>query len=333
MVELKNNNIEPKLISHLLEKRGVCIPLTLIKNNEVILRIERALRNKSIYELSKIFEDLSKPENLEKIFNLSSLDNFIRIVKEFREKYNLSISSDDERIIDYIVKLEEFKYDFILEIISPLYFLFRVIEETMKFECLPKIIRFFIILNSYVFLYELILYQIDRRLYYNIKKLEEYKNKNWYKQFFEKINRSNQVEHATAGLLNEIFSDILNLSKENDSIFGGKSEAKIFRNKIAHANISYNEETEEIMIGSNKYKSDEFLKLFFRLLGFCVRWLEKSLETKIEDSESFKNKIISNIKDYFYWVSRLFLKIERSGEPKSYFMNLIISWEREAGLS
>jgi len=329
MVELKNNNIEPKLVSYLLERGGISVPISLLKH-EFIIEIEKSLRKESPLILSMTFKKFAK--NLEKTLKLDVIDMLSKIIKEFEKKEHFYPSEDDEKIIDYIVKLDKYRYEFVLETIGPLYFLLKIFEEMRKVDLLPKIIEFFIVINSYAFLYELILYQIDRRLYYNIKKLEDYKDRSWYKQF-SKINRSNYLEHATAGLINEIFSDVLNLPKENDSIFGGKSETKIFRNKVAHANIFYDEETEEIIISSNKYKSDEFLKLFFRLLGFCVRWLEKSLEVKIEDTDSFKNKIFLHLKEHLYWISSLLLKIERSYELRIRFMNLIISWKKEVGLS
>ena len=324
VVKMKNNKVEPVLVSYLLEKGEISLPMSLMRH-ETIIDFEESLRKERPLFLSKTFKKIS--ENIERDFlKGESLDEFINMAKQLKKK-NFFITEDDEKIIDYLVSLEKLRWDFLLETIGPLYFLLKTFEETEKISLLSKFIQTFIIINSYVMLYELILHEVDRRLYHNLK----LKKQKEYPRFF-RIKRQEYNEHATAGIINEVLSDLINLPKDNNSIFGGQSESRIFRNKAAHANIFYDEYKDEIIIAGRRYSLDEFLKLFFRLFSFLIAWIEKITRREVEDSVYFKKKIISDLRKSLNELFTAFLKIERAGELRIRFVNLIISWKREVEL-
>ena len=319
----EKNNIEPVLVSYLLEKGRITLPMSLMKY-EAIIEIEKSLRS-SFPQLSKVFKKFAN--NLEKYFlKEDALNEFIKLVKQIKREYKLFVSNDDEKVIDFLVKLDKFKGEFLLEIVGPLYFLLKTFEEMEKIKSLPKIIQIFIAINSYIILYELILHEIDRKLYFNLKPTK-YKK---YEKFFN-VKRK-EYRHAEAGIINKVLSDRVGLPENNDSIFGGKSETKIFRNKIAHANVFYDEEREKIIIAGKKYRLDEFLKLFLRLFSFLIRWIEKSLMVEAENFDSFKNKLISELRKSFNEFSVFFLKRVERGDLKIEFMNLVILLKKESGL-
>ncbi|MEM4620119.1 MAG: hypothetical protein QW607_07880, partial [Desulfurococcaceae archaeon] len=100
-----------------------------------------------------------------------------------------------------------------------------------------------------------------------------------------KINRKEYNDHATAG---EICNVLKNLGlKTENSIFGEKSEARILRNKVSHANIFYDKYEDKIIIANNKYDLEEFERFFKRIILFLLTFLKRLFN--INDFSNFEN--------------------------------------------
>jgi len=332
-----NNNTELPLVNYLLEKREVSIPIALIKHS-VFHELEQALKTAvPFYSLSRLFESFSLDLSL--FFKEDDLDDFIKMLKNAKQNW-FRISDDDQKIIQFLSSVSN-NVDFVLEVIGPAVFLLNVVTEindSRTDQNLSENLRMFLLIASYVFLYELVLYEIDRRLYFYLSRgytnygAEKLKKKSEFKNFLERIERENEHDHATAGIINSILSDLAGLPRDNNSIFGGKAEIRILRNKAAHANIFYDSERDLIILGGKVYEKGEFLEAYFRLFSFLIAWIEGAVGINVNNSYDFKKKIYDDIKNYFRVLARNFKKIGRSGLLRYRFTNMVISWKKEVGL-
>lgn len=313
------------VITHLLEKNCISLPSVILKN-KAIEELERSLKLPLL--MSDFFKNMAKNPN--NYIKENVLIIFQTKVEEFKNLYkDYSISEEDEEIVKFLVR--EMKdinpivlLFYTLQISGTLIYVSKILKEAYDKE-LSKNLSVFIYTNLYVTIYEAILHVVDRALLLIINKKDEWKKKN--KDFIN--NRRDCITHATAGEISKVLKD-LGLKVDN-SIFGNKNEAKTFRNRIAHANIYYDEYEDKIVIGLERYDFNKFEELFIRLFFFLVKWIEFSLN--IENFSKFKSIILSELKKLFSELSREFLKIERSGEKRikyyKWYHNLIIEMEKE----
>jgi len=140
------------------------------------------------------------------------------------------LSDTDKKIINLLAK-ESIESDLKSEL-----FLFDVVFQLKILE--KKIKKYpelwdYLLLHVFCDLYELTLYIIDRKLVSYIKnnKIEDKEISN-----FLKLNRKGS-SHATAEKINKTICKILNLSEDNDSIFGSHSKTREIRNAVNHANF------------------------------------------------------------------------------------------------
>jgi len=215
------------------------------------------------------------------------------------------------------------KFLYFFQIIGPLIYSSEILEE-MRNGKLSKRIIVFIYTSLYVTIYEIVLHLVDRTLYEIIKSKEEWKRQN--KEFLERINRKEYNDHATAWQICKVLENF-GLKTEN-SIFGGKSETRIFRNKISHANIFYDPEEDKVVINTMRYDFQEFGKLFSRLFFFLLTWIE--LWLNIVNFSEFSKKLEEEMKKHFQDLSREFLRIERSGEMKNIYFNWVLKIRKES---
>ncbi|MFH7882438.1 MAG: hypothetical protein QW140_01820 [Candidatus Aenigmatarchaeota archaeon] len=317
---MKDKNVE--LISYLLEREGVTLPLKIMKNRTIV-ELGRALKKPCL--MSRFFSKMAS--NLHEYLKKDELEKFQNKVEEIKTLFkDSSISNEDIDIINFLINkikfLELVKFIYFLQIIGPLIYSLEILEE-IRNRNLSKLIIVFIYINLYVTIYEIVLHLVDRTLYEIVKSKEEWKKQN--KEFFERINREEYNDHATAGQICKVLENF-GLNTEN-SIFGGKSETRIFRNKISHANIFYDSEEDKILINGTKYDFQEFKKLFSRLFFFLVKWIE--LWLNIDNFYEFSKKLKKEMKKDFQKLSHVFLKIERSGEMKNIYFGWVLRLEKK----
>lgn len=316
------NSKDRSLVLHLLEKEGVVLPYKLMKNI-IIEELEKSLKSPIL--MSHFFSKIAS--SLEKYLKIDEIERFQNEIEKLKTRFkDYSITNEDIEIINFLVNesklIELAKFLYFLQIVGPLFYSSEILKETLNRE-LPKPIIVFIYINLYVSFYEIILHLIDRTLYNIVNTKEEWKRQN--KDFLEKIKRKEFNEHATAGEICKVLKNF-KLKTEN-SIFGGKSEARIFRNKISHANIFYDSDEDKVVINTMKYDFKEFEKLFSRLFFFLVKWIERSLN--IDNFSEFAKKLEKEMKKCFQELSREFLMIERSGEMKNIYFSWVLRLEKK----
>lgn len=312
-----------KIIKHILEEKGIILPLPLLKN-ECILQLEKALSSGNPYLVSRFYGRIAS--NIDECVRIEWLDEFIvlssRISEEISKKYGKFLTLDDEKILDFLVSNAQFPEDF-LAIVGPFYYLCRVADELENNKKISDILFYTILLWIFVNLYEILLHHVDRRIYYYIT------SNNLEARFGRFMNiRRDKGEHATAGLINKILSAILGISPKNQSLFGETSTPKIIRNKISHSNIFYEPEKKKIItLDGNEYSTEDFLKQYSQIYVFLIRWMEKSLGAEICDT-NFKSEVVKSLKNIFKDLSRAFLQVERSPEHRKAFAQLIIKLKK-----
>jgi hypothetical protein len=266
-------------------------------------------------------------KNFPKYIDLKSLKLLQEFYKNNKEKFDgHQISADDEKIIEKIVGLNQFNFGE-LGNIGNILFILELMEELEKYEISQKL-KIFVMLNLYVILYETILYSMDRKIYYYLKtgKSKEKRDDKTIKAFLNNIKREEYNDHATAGEINKLLHVLEFIDNEqNKSIFGDE-KTRIFRNKITHANYFYDEEKERLIIGKESYFIEEFLVCYYRLLNFLLKWISKVFGDF--EKEDFIKNFESKLKELIGNLSRIFLKIERSGGLSRAYANFIIKIKR-----
>jgi hypothetical protein len=306
---------EEELIKIILENEGIILPTRILKEDK-IKELDKRLSSGSPILMKNFYDNILK--NFSQHIDLEPLRLLQQLYKNNKEKFDgHQISADDEKIIEKIAGLNQFNLGE-LGNIRNLLFILELMKELEKCEVSKKL-KIFVMLNLYVILYETILYTIDRKIYYYL--IENKIDKNKTIQNFLKIKRMEYNDHATANEINEIFYILKFINnKQNKSIFGDE-KTRIFRNKITHANFFYDEENEKIIIGKESYSIEEFLVCYYRLLNFLLKWIFKVFGDL--EKEDFIKNFKLKLNDLLSKLSRDFLKIERSGELKRVYTNVI----------
>lgn len=313
---------ETKLIRYLLEKEEIILPTILLKQ-KAILELEQNLKKGRPLSVAQFFKKVY--DNFDEYIDIKGVDKLFKIIKEISEMGNSyhKTSEDDKKIIEFLVKETEIEYTHILEIIGQWYFILQVAGELEKSaNKLPDVLKIALFMWCFVNIYELVLHEIDRRLLAYFK-TQNYESKNVKK--LKKVKREKYGEHATAGLINNIFREILNMKEDNNSIFG---KSRLIRNKISHSNMFYDSEKREIiLLNGKKYTVDDFLNEYYKVFNFLCTWINKAL-----GGEFSKERIISDIKKYFKALSIAFLNIERNGLLRKAYSAYILKLKKEAGI-
>jgi hypothetical protein len=314
---------EAKLVQYLLDREEIVLPTILLKN-KMISELEKALKKERPVIVSNFFNNVYK--NFNEYINTKEIDIFLQIVNDIKSlSIKKELSEDDKKIINFLVTQTKLKNQEVLEIIGQQHFTFQVAEELEeKKDSLSEIIKITLCMWCFVNLYESLLHNIDRRL---LSYLKTEKQEGRDIEIFNKINRKEYKDHATAELINKVLCKILKLEESNNSIFGKSSKPKLIRNKISHSNLIYDSEKKKIvLINGTEFSIEDFLKEYYAVFNFCFCWIESSL-----GNEFNKEKIISELKQMFKSLSNEYLKIERSGLQKEY-QSYIIKLKREAGV-
>jgi hypothetical protein len=310
---------EEELIKVILENEGIILPTRILKEDK-IKELNRRLSSGRAILMKNFYDEMLK--DFSQHFDLEPLKLLQQLYKNNKEKFDKhQISDDDEKIIEKIAGLNQFNLGE-LGNIGNLLFILELMKELEKYEISQKL-KIFVMLNLYVILYETILYSMDRKIYYYLKtgKSKEKGDGKTIKAFLNNIKREEYNDHATAGEINKLLHVLEFINNEqNKSIFGDEN-TRIFRNKITHANFFYDEENEKIIIGKESYSIKEFLVCYYRLLNFLLKWISKVFGDL--EKEDFIKNFKSKLNDLLSKLSRVFLKIERSGELKRVYTNVI----------
>jgi len=84
-----------------------------------------------------------------------------------------------------------------------------------------------------------------------------------------------------------------------------------------------------VVLDGTEYEMSEFIEQFYQIFIFLLKWIELSIGS---DISQLNNTLKYEFKKVFKSYTKAFLKIERSGELKRIFYEIIVKWKREAEL-
>ncbi len=314
------------LVQYLLEKKEIVLPTILLKQ-KMILELEENLRKISPIPVSNFFKKVY--DNFDKYIDINGANKIFEIINEIshNENFQQDLSIDSEKIIGFLIKETKLENVDVIEIIGQQFFMFQVLIDLEKNkDRLPNILNMVLFMWCFVNIYELLLHEIDRRLFNYFKNKKKNINNNPIRKFLS-IKREKYKDHASADLINKVICAIINLKEDNDSIFGKTAKPKLIRNKISHFNMFYDSEKNKIvLLNGQEYDIKEFLNEFYKIFNFLFQWIKR-----LNNNNFTKEKLISDIKTCFKALSSEYLRIERSGLRRDY-SGFIIKLKREAGI-
>jgi len=239
--------------------------------------------------LNKFYEELTSGSPLRlAIYCEDAAENIDVIsspIKQFFEKFEFYesefhdyLSEDDIKILNFLASNTSLTPEDFLAQINPLFSAARVIQDLEK----KKIdsVYMTVILKSYVDIYELSLFQIDRRLREHLLKIgkETLPKDIFYPRQMNLFFGRKGTNHESAKGLNKIFSGLGVITIDNSSMIHPQSKTTKIRNNICHAGISHIPETMELIHSGNIVCSiDEFETELKRIFIFLLEWLALSV--------------------------------------------------------
>ncbi len=320
-----------QLIEYLLAEKGIFLPAS-IYNTEVIKNLERKIKIKSPAAVSDYLKWIG--ENIDKVIEANEIKKIIEIIDEVTkegkknnskcERFFLKLSQEDKNLAHFIANrplniLEN------LRIMGIYYYLIQVLDNifSLRYKKQNKNLVVSSLMWIYLNMYELLLHEIDRRIYSDnnlMKKLEE-KNKEVYKEF-KKVKRD-RGQHAMKWQLVRILKELDIVSEGSHSLLSGESK---LRNAIAHANVLY-DETRDLLISLGKEKWS--VCCLIREIVYLVAFFRMVFTEAIGSSEDI-NIIEGKLKDNFLELSKMFRLIERSGNLKIAYIKVITNFIKGA---
>lgn len=306
------------VVEYLLEKGGICLPTTIFRN-ELLLELEKAISSGIPIRISDYYKKLA--DNLEEYISIDKTKEMIEIFLNSQKEFENSgkLTEDDLKIINFMVENTHVSAEDSIELSGSVYTLLKVYEDLKKEKIKSESLKMFIMISTFIQLYELILLQLDRRLRSYIKQ------NNLEKDFEKFLKRKREyTEHATAGEINNALSKLKVINSNNDSILSGR--LKYLRNKFSHANFFYDSELDAVVVaGKERLTKKEFIGEFFRLFNFALTWFK--LSAKVDDPSEALDVFKESLKKTCYELSRMFRSVERS-HYKKWLGFLMIQWKR-----
>lgn len=152
----------------LLKKQGLILPEIILKQ-EFITEFDKKLHGQSPLLVSlflkKVAEDIDHYIDAEKMKEITNTVS--ELETSFSAHYGSLLTSDDEKILNFVTQIQKNSvYDF-LEIAGPLYFSTEIIEDLEKNqEIYSKKVEICSSLWLFSVIFEQILHMIDRRINY-----------------------------------------------------------------------------------------------------------------------------------------------------------------------
>ncbi|MBC7333770.1 MAG: hypothetical protein H5T85_04830 [Actinobacteria bacterium] len=315
-----NMRKQKNLLEYLLEKERVIVPSAIFKI-EIVQELERRLSTGRPYLLYQFYNELA--EELKNSIDIKKLKSMFEFSRTFKEEHGNMLTENDKRIIYFLVNNSDMRAGDFMEMLGPLYYILSITRDLKNERINSKSLKMFILTSAYVQIYELLLYQLDRRIYNYLKRLEELRKDKIFKDFM-KLKRTH-LQHAQAWQINKVLSKLLGINEKNDSIIGA-GVPKIIRNSVSHATLFYDPGEDMIFVGSKKFSVNQFLEEYYRLIAFCLEWLDVS--ANIEPGDDPFDQIIVQLSKSFREIAKVFLRIERS-EYKKIFGAMVIQWKKE----
>lgn len=330
-LELMSSNIEKEasIVKYLIDKQDLRMP-------------KKFLTGRSVKELDKVLDSgraifvsgqyKKMMANVDEYFDITEIEGLCYMIKDLektskKEGFNVQISPDSQKVIDFLTGNKANDIVDFLEMAGPYSFFLEVAGELEKDkDNTPETIRVVLMMWLFVNTYEILLHQVDRKMFHNINNDSSIKRTPNVNFFMNNVPRKGFSNHATAERINRALCDILSLKEDNNSIFGKTSKPKVIRNKISHSNMYYDKESKKVvLLSGEEYDFKEFVEQYFEMFNFMTAWLRKY--SNLQDVPQFKNQIRNEIMSLLGALSKDFLLIERS--YKTQYSDFIVNIKKE----
>jgi hypothetical protein len=328
---MKNNpeNKEDSIVKYLIDKQELRMPKRFLKG-KAIKELDKALGSGRALFVSGQYKKMLA--NIDEYFDIDDIEAICLMVKDMEkaslsEGFNTQVSSDNQKIIDFLTGNKANDIVDFLEMAGPYYFFLEVAGELEKSrENTPELIRVVLIMWLFVNTYEILLHQVDRKILHNIRSDQTIKRTGNVNFFLNNILRKQFSDHATAEKINRALCDILKLKEDNNSIFGKTSQPKVIRNKISHSNMYYDKDVKKIiLLSGEEYGYKEFVEQYFEMFNFMTAWLKKYSD--LNDVDKLKGKMKNELGTLLNALSKDFLFVERSAKVQ--YSDFIVNIKKE----
>ncbi|UYU19450.1 MULTISPECIES: hypothetical protein [Methanoculleus] len=319
------------MINYFLRNEGFTIPKPIFKQ-EFLIGLEKAISVGNFAILAKFLRKTA--DDFEEICNEAGIRSLVKRIsaqkKDLEKLHGCFLTSDDLSALQFIVGLSSNPMGDFLEVSGPLYYLSEIASELEKnTENISEIILISSILWVYVNSFELTLHFIDRKLINHIEDKKIPLNRN-IKPFYN-VERKSSLSHASAERIHHTLCNLMGADPNKfDSILSHSSKTKGFRNKVSHSNLFFDSQKRAIVTLSGEECSiSEFLKEYYRINAFLIKWLELSIGCNIDDPE-VTEKITTGLKEYYSIYSTRYIKHSRAGLTP-HFYNFVVSIRKGKG--
>lgn len=302
------------ITSYFLKEEGFTIPKPIFKQ-EFLIGLERAISTGNFALLATFLRKTA--DNFDDICNETGIHSLVERInsqkKDLEKLHGCVLTSDDLSVLQFVVGLSSNPVRDFLEVSGPLYFLSEITNELEKSKGdVPEVILISSIMWIYVNTFELTLHFIDRKLI-NYIDTSSIPLKGSIRLFY-KADRSSSLGHASAERIHYALCELIGADPNTcDSFLSHSSKSKGFRNKISHSNLFFDSEKRAIVtLSGEEYSVTEFVKEYYRINAFLIKWLELSIDCSIDDPDVI-DKITYGLKGYYSKYSTKYLKHSRAG--------------------
>jgi hypothetical protein len=277
-------------------------------------------------------------ENIDELLNDKPIREFFKKIEKIEKEYYNLLTEDDKEILDFLSKNTNLPAEGFFAAVNPLLFTFNVMKnlENRKIDSAYMAGVF----QSYVQIYELCLFHIDRRLREYLIKIGK---DNWPKGIYSNTRKIDHffgrkgTDHESATFLIKILS--LLLHEDNlDTSMNSNSRTSFIRHKISHAGVSYDEETEILILSGNEIcHLEELITELKRIFIFLLEWLNlmvsKNKTDEVVNVDRLIEDSVKQIKDEakarFITYSKTLREMENTPKQKTRYSKLIRKLEKE----
>lgn len=294
---------QEKFTEKFLEKREIVVHQSVF-NREWIQGLDEAI-SKGPQATRKYYERWA--DNLPQSLNDEDIGE---VTKEIENRDTEHLTNHDRNIIEFFSdEANEPKIEEIINITGVLVNSLGLIDDiNLKSYCITPNIEAASYFWLYLNLYELILDALSKSLlaYYEDQDSLNEARKHALEDLRATIEKG---EHFTSGRIESELSGLDIIPNENNSIFS-KERSRVMRNNIGHANVFFDDSTNELVFSDgNRVSYREFKKEFQILFQFVLEWAYRLNDNSAEVDK----KITESFQAISSKMGRALIKFDRSG--------------------
>lgn len=306
-----NKMIVDRFIKQLESKRSIKIPICFL-NSKGLKALNQAIESGIPYKVHLFYK------NFGQYYDISPLKVISQEINRRKR-----ITTADQNIITELSSIKHKDTGLLFEVSGNLFYIsslmddFKRMNQRMKEKNLRirKSIRISLLLWIYLNIIEVVNKYMAEFLYNYIKSKNMQSQSN-LKNFVKKASKNKNPELGTT--IDALIASGL-LDKKENSVFNNNH---FIRNRLSHANMYYDIKQRTIFQSNgDEYPIKQFQNDLKGLFSF-LNELIYQMNDKNSDIEASINSMLHQI-------SRLFLKIERSGTMKKAYTEVVFKWKKE----